>query len=94
MPGTSDSRTGADSWQPELEGIWTAALLRGFVTWGVGISWRERKVWRAIDLVSQVKECERSGPSQGHGVRTDLDFGDCDDMWQGQGKTQRSTGHC
>lgn len=70
---------GPDSWQPELEGSWTASLLRGFVTWGLGMSWRERQVWRAIDLMSQVRECERSGPTQGYGVRIHLDFGHCDD---------------
>lgn len=70
---------GADSWQPELEGSWTASLLRDSE-----MSWRER----------QVRECERSGPSQGYGVKIHLDFGDCDDRCQGQRKTQRSTGSC
>lgn len=65
---------GADSWQPELEGSWTASLLRGFVTQSLGISWRERQIWKVIELVSQVRKYERSDPSQGYRVRIHLDF--------------------
>lgn len=60
MPGGFRFQDTEDSWQPELQGMWKAALLQGFVTWRLRMSWEGGKqAGRAADSVSQVKEYEK-----------------------------------